>query len=109
MSFSWKYESVWFKHSSTTSYIMIMARIGDVAYKLKLPLGAHIHDVFHVGLLKKYNGEPPSSAVKLPSIKHGRACLEPEKAIKCRLVRGRKEVLIQWKGHSVAEAGWMDL
>ncbi len=37
----------------------IMARIGNVAYKLDLPLDlGHIHDTFHVGMLKRYLFDP---------------------------------------------------
>ena len=32
----------------------IMQRIGEQSYKLALPLHLHVHDVFHVSLLKQY-------------------------------------------------------
>ena len=37
----------------------IVERIGEVAYRLRLPLElARIHDVFHVSMLRKYIADP---------------------------------------------------
>jgi hypothetical protein len=87
----------------------VLERIGDVAYKLKLPAGAHLHDVFHVGLLKQFHGVPPSALATLPPIHHGRVCLEPKAVTKGRLARGRQEILVSWKGRAASETSWMDL
>jgi hypothetical protein len=38
----------------------VTARIGEVSYRLQLPARAHIHDVFHMSLLKKFEGTTPA-------------------------------------------------
>jgi hypothetical protein len=86
---------------------MVLERIGEVAYKLQLPAGAKIHDVFHVGLLKAYRGEAPMGPGSLPPVRHGRVGLEPSKVIKSRMARGRLELLVCWTGQAAAEATWV--
>ena len=86
-----------------------MERIGDVAYRLALPAGARIHDVFHVGLLKKFYGEPPSQTPALPLVQHDRVVVEPEAVLRGRLARGQREVLVRWKGAPAAKTSWVEL
>jgi len=79
----------------------VIARIGDVAYRLQLPEKARIHNVFHVGLLKKFIGDPPAAApVPLPPIVHGRVLPTPSKILRARLNRGVWELLIHWEGRA---------
>lgn len=66
----------------------VLESIGTVSYRLELPSGACIHNVFHVALLKKYEGAPPVAPVLLPSIVRGRVVPEPEAVLKTRLNRG---------------------
>jgi hypothetical protein len=83
--------------------------INDVAVRLALPPQARLHDVFHVGLLKKFQGPPPSTTPPLPPVHHGAIVPEPEHAVKLRLARGVRQVLVRWKGESPASATWEDV
>jgi len=68
----------------------IVERLGDVAYRLRLPPKARIHDVFHVALLKKYEGDPPGAIfVPLPTTLHGRVISTPAAVVRARLNHGR--------------------
>jgi hypothetical protein len=80
-----------------------------MAYRLHLLAGARIHNMFHVGLLKKFFGVPPQAPPALPPLHHGRVCVEPERVLKCRLAWGQHELLVRWKGMAAAEATWMPL
>lgn len=88
---------------------LIEERIGHAAYRLKLPPRARIHNVFHVALLKKFEGVAPTDIVQLPDIVHGRVVPAPAAAIKARWNQGIQEVLIQWVGSSPEEASWETL
>jgi hypothetical protein len=82
--------------------------INEAAVRLELPPQAKIHDVFHVGLLKKWVGEPPASVPALPELLHGATLPEPERVVRSRLARGVQEVLVRWKGQPASAATWED-
>jgi hypothetical protein len=88
----------------------VSKHIDDIAYKLKLPQGTKLHDMFHVALLKTFHAPPPPEGPGvLPPIRHGQACLEPVEVTKCQLTRGRRELLVRWPGQNTTYASWMDL
>ena len=82
--------------------------INEVAVCLALPPRARLHDVFHVNLLKKFHGDPPTAPPPMSTLHHGAVTPEPEHVIKSRLARGVEQVLVQWKGASAASATWED-
>ena len=59
-----------------------------MAYRLRLPDNAKIRDVFHVELLKKFVGTPPTELVQLPAIVRGRIVPTMQHVIRARLNRG---------------------
>jgi hypothetical protein len=90
----------------------VLERIGKLAYRLELPAGSRLHDVFNVGLLKAYRGDPPSAPPALPPTSDGR--LEPAPASVARVLkaqqrRGVWHVLVHWTGLPEDEATWEKL
>jgi hypothetical protein len=71
-------------------------------------VGATLHDVFHVGLLKMYHGDRPEGPGTVPPTHHSRACIQPEEVTKSRLMRGRLEFLVRWSGQPVASTSWVE-
>ncbi|XP_052182059.1 uncharacterized protein LOC127794843 [Diospyros lotus] len=88
----------------------IEARIGKVAYRLKLPPGSQIHPVFHVSLLKKSMGAQPTSSV-LPALpKEVSVRTEPEVVVDRRVIYKHGapliQVLVKWRGHTLEDSTW---
>jgi hypothetical protein len=82
----------------------VLARVGSIAYRLELPVGSLIHDVFHVSLLKKHVGTlAPASPVLPPISKDSTLLPQPEAILDKRIIqkgryRPRKELLVKWVG-----------
>jgi len=88
----------------------IVARVGNVAYRLALPAHSSIHPVFHVSQLKKAVG--PQHEV-IPSLPADFAIhLAPEQILQSRMVRRGsdqvQQVLVKWNNLSAELATWED-
>jgi hypothetical protein len=84
----------------------VLERVGKVAYRLQLPDGAQIHDVFHVGLLKPHRGESSSAPGVMPPLLHGCILQEPETDVRVQQRRGVWYVCIKWRGLPDEDATW---
>lgn len=73
----------------------VVQRVGAMAYRLMLPPKVKIHDVFHVSLLKKFEGAVAQAVVPLPDILHGWVLPTPALVTRARLNRGRWELLVK--------------
>ena len=83
-----------------------------MAYKLALPLGSQIHDVFHVSLLRKHLGPITSTSIQLPFVSDTLIVLpQPEVVLDRRVLRKGKynpenEILVKWVGVPAKDATW---
>jgi hypothetical protein len=89
----------------------ILKRVGQVAYQLALPSQSKLHPVFHVSCLKKVIGTRCQLQTNLPELaEEGSIWLQPEVVLdrreRCLCQRTIKEVLIQWKDMTPADATW---
>ena len=88
----------------------IIQRVGEVAYKLKLPETSKIHLVFHVSNLKQAFGGNDQQGTSLPEIDGSSGVVGPlpQAVLDRRTRKNKEEVLIHWQGLSPTEATWED-
>ena len=81
-----------------------MKRIEKIAYELKLPKHWKIHNVFHVGLLKKYVSDPNHILPDFPKAAPKEELIaEPEKILKIKnqYLRNKtfRRFYVKWKDY----------
>lgn len=91
----------------------VLEKIGNVAYKLALPEGSHIHPVFHISLLKKKVGNKYTVTTELPRLgNEGQFVVHPVKILQRRTVKRNNAAVVQWLvqwSHTIPEdASWED-
>lgn len=91
----------------------ILAKVGNVAYKLLLPDNTSIHPVFHVSQLKKHVGQKAIPCPDLPLVRSdGMILIEPVLVLETRQVpRNNLPVvqwLVQWANLPPNDASWED-
>lgn len=86
--------------------------VGKVAYKIKLPIDAKIHNTFHVSQLKRKMGHQDVSSVVLPNFAQSTKIVirEPKAILDQQLVKRFNKadvrMLVQWSNAPVEEATW---
>nr|GEY27471.1 Ty3/gypsy retrotransposon protein [Tanacetum cinerariifolium] len=90
----------------------VIERVGPVAYRIELPPGSLIHDVFHISLLRRCvcpipDANPPPSveAVEAPGTPQP-ACILDERVIQKGKYRPKTELLVKWVGCPREDATW---
>ncbi|XP_015084310.1 uncharacterized protein LOC107027747 [Solanum pennellii] len=93
----------------------VVKRVGEVAYRLKLPERLKIHPTFHVSFLKPYFGDEDdpdrNRSKRAPPSVPTQYDAEIEKILDHRVLGTSKkntktEFLVHWKGKSAADAVW---
>ncbi|GKA62964.1 retrotransposable element Tf2 [Tanacetum coccineum] len=89
---------------------VVIAKVGEAAYKLQLPPNSQIHLVFHVSQLKLCKGTNHQVGVLPLCGPDGVLSIEPEAIIRRRLGKLNNKVvlyvLVKWVNQTEEEATW---
>jgi hypothetical protein len=91
----------------------VLEKVGSVAYKLQLPPGAQIHNVFHISQLKPFTANYAPVFDKLPVTTDLQAATAlPKEIVECRLVKKGNAAILQvrvtWTGLPDNITTWED-
>lgn len=87
----------------------VLRKVNPVSYRLLLPKSLRIHPTFHVSLLKPVKYSPLSPATRpppAPQIIDGQPAYRVKRILDTRLVRGRRQFLVDWEGYGPEERSW---
>ena len=92
----------------------ILQRIIKIAYSLKFPSNWHIHNAFHVSLLKPFKGTPSTEPIEEepPEFEEQEEILQPEIILRHEdnLLRSGKilrRYLVKFKNYPLKDVRWM--
>jgi hypothetical protein len=72
----------------------VVERVGPMTYRLKLPVCARIHDVFHVEFLRKFEGQASDFVPPLSPIVHGRVVPQSDQVLRACPTASSWELLV---------------
>ncbi|GJT91559.1 reverse transcriptase [Tanacetum coccineum] len=85
-------------------------KIGQVAYRLQLPIASRVHPVFHVSLLKESYEQSVSNEFPSEWLTDAQSHEpQPECVLQRRNSGTDTELLIKWTDHDISEATWEKL
>ena len=92
----------------------ILSRINATAYRLKLPANWHIHNAFHISLLKPFKGDSPTEPIheEPPLFDELEEVLEPEEILRhedntLRSGKVIRRYLVKFKHYTNDDSKWM--
>lgn len=88
----------------------IREKIGERAYRLRLPSTMDMHPVFHVSLLEKYTPNPYPARTSPPPpdpvVTNGEDAFHVEKILDSRWRRDQLQYFVHWEGYPIEERTW---